>query len=133
MKACCFFSLESPRRSDSNDYTQYTIFNIKENLSLLSKICSYGILSKGLKNEFETAVVNEPSVFEPLKVYCRYTLRSSKFDIITVASLLSLCTCCGGATFNLRDNYKRSKLFLLQVDFFKRVLSSKKEKSVFFL
>ena len=23
-----------------------------------------------LKNEFETAVLNEPSVFEPLKVYC---------------------------------------------------------------
>ena len=28
--------------------------------------------SKGLKNEFETAVVNEPSVFEPLKFYCIY-------------------------------------------------------------
>ena len=28
------------------------------------------IFSKGLKNEFETAVVNEPSVFEPLKFYC---------------------------------------------------------------
>ena len=26
--------------------------------------------SKGLQNEFETAVVNEPSVFEPLKFYC---------------------------------------------------------------
>ena len=26
--------------------------------------------SFGLKNEFETAVVNEPSVFEPLKFYC---------------------------------------------------------------
>ena len=26
--------------------------------------------SKGLKNEFETTVVNEPSVFEPLKFYC---------------------------------------------------------------
>ena len=26
--------------------------------------------SKGFKNEFETAVVNEPSVFEPLKFYC---------------------------------------------------------------
>ena len=26
--------------------------------------------SKGLKNEFETAVVNEPSVFEPLKFSC---------------------------------------------------------------
>ena len=31
---------------------------------------SYGIFSKGLRNEFETAVVNEPSVFEPLKFYC---------------------------------------------------------------
>ena len=26
--------------------------------------------SKALKNEFETSVVNEPSVFEPLKFYC---------------------------------------------------------------
>ena len=26
--------------------------------------------SYGLKNEFETVVVNEPSVFEPLKFYC---------------------------------------------------------------
>ena len=26
--------------------------------------------SKGLINEFETAVVNESSVFEPLKFYC---------------------------------------------------------------
>ena len=26
--------------------------------------------SKGIKNEFETAVVNEPSVFEPQKFYC---------------------------------------------------------------
>ena len=25
---------------------------------------------KGLKNVFETAVVNEPSVFEPLQFYC---------------------------------------------------------------
>ena len=29
--------------------------------------CNYGICSKGPKNKFETAVVNEPSVFEPLK------------------------------------------------------------------
>ena len=29
-----------------------------------------GFFSKGLKNEFETAVANEPSVFEPLKFYC---------------------------------------------------------------
>ena len=36
----------------------------------LSQTCSYGIFSKGPKNEFDTAVVNEPSVFEPLKFYC---------------------------------------------------------------
>ena len=42
----------------------------KENLPKLSKICKYGICSKGLKNEFETAVVNEPSVFQPLKFCC---------------------------------------------------------------
>ena len=29
-----------------------------------------GFFSKGLKDEFETAVVNEPSVFEPFKFYC---------------------------------------------------------------
>ena len=29
-----------------------------------------GFFSKGLKYEFETAVVDKPSVFEPLKVYC---------------------------------------------------------------
>ena len=29
-----------------------------------------GVVSKGLKNEFETAKVNEPSVFEPLKFFC---------------------------------------------------------------
>ena len=28
MKVCCVFPLESPHRGDSNEYTQYTIFNI---------------------------------------------------------------------------------------------------------
>ena len=66
------FILESPHRGDSNECTQYTIFGIKkENHPKLSKICSYGIFSKGLKNEFETAMVNESSVFEPPKFYCK--------------------------------------------------------------
>ena len=29
-----------------------------------------GLISRGLKNEFETAMVNEQSMFEPLQVYC---------------------------------------------------------------
>ena len=44
----------------------------KENHPKLSQICSYGIFSKELKNEFQTARVNEPSVFESMKFYCIY-------------------------------------------------------------
>ena len=47
--------------------------NMKKEKNLkLSQICSYGKISKGFKNEFEefeTAVVKEPPVFEPLKFY----------------------------------------------------------------
>ena len=32
MKVYCVFSLESPHRGDPNEYTQYTIFNIKKKL-----------------------------------------------------------------------------------------------------
>ena len=65
------FSLESPHRGDSNVHTQYTIFITKKNITPdYSKSAAMGYFSYGLKNEFETAVVNEPSVFEPLKFYC---------------------------------------------------------------
>ena len=33
MKLFCVFSLESPHRGDSNEYTQYTIFNIKRTIT----------------------------------------------------------------------------------------------------
>ena len=45
------------------------------------KICSYGICSKGPKNEFETAVVNEPSVFQPLKFYCICSVPSLELSV----------------------------------------------------
>ena len=70
MKVYCVFSLESPHRCDSIEYTQYSISNIKKNDPKLSQICRYGLFSKVLKNEFVTTVVNEASVFEPLKFYC---------------------------------------------------------------
>ena len=56
------FSLESTHLGDFNKYTQYT--------TRLSQICSNGTFSKRLKNRFKTAMVNEPSGFEPLKFYC---------------------------------------------------------------
>ena len=40
--------------------------------------------SKGPKNEFKTAVVNEPSVFEPLKVYCIFKINSFHFGSLTL-------------------------------------------------
>ena len=62
------FSLELPHRGDSNEYTQYTIFNMnKKNTLNYSKSAAMGFFPK---KEFETAVVNEPSVFEPSKFYC---------------------------------------------------------------
>ena len=71
MKVYCVLSLESAHRADSNESKHYTIFNVKkEKQPKLFEISSYGIFSKELKNEFETAAVNEPSVFEPLKIYC---------------------------------------------------------------
>ena len=64
------FSLESPRRGDSNEYTQYTIFNMNKNTINYPNLQLRAFFPKGLNNEFETAVVNEPSVFEPLKFDC---------------------------------------------------------------
>ena len=63
------FTLEPPHRGDSNEYSHYTIFNMnKKNTLNYPKSAAMGF-SKGLKNEFETSVVNEPPVFEPLKFY----------------------------------------------------------------
>ena len=36
------------------------------------KSAAMGFCSKGFKEEFETAVVNKPSVLEPLKFYCTH-------------------------------------------------------------
>ena len=61
------------QRGDSNEYTQYTISQFKkDNHPKLSQICNNGVWSKGLKTKLETAMVNEPSVFESLKFYCTY-------------------------------------------------------------
>ena len=56
--------------------------------------------SKGLKNEFETAAVNESSVFEPLKFYCNshQDINDLNFDyeISSVRTLIvySIFTAC---------------------------------------
>ena len=59
---------ESPHRGDSNEYTHYTILITKRKKTPLIILSLR--FSKELKNDFETAVVDESSVFEPLKFYC---------------------------------------------------------------
>ena len=43
------FSLESPHRGDSNEYTQHAIINIKKKITLNyskdNNVCSYGMFS----------------------------------------------------------------------------------------
>ena len=91
MKVYCVFSSESPQRGDSNEYTQNTISQYKkENHPKLSQICNYGICSKGLKNEFERAVVNETSVFEPLKFYCMCCF-SGVIDVFSGGGSINFC------------------------------------------
>ena len=96
MKVCCAFLLESPHRGDSNEYTQYTIFNTKKKITQnYPKSAAMGFCTKGLKNKFETAVVNKPSVFEPLKFYCNcQQTRSADVPqtlIMIIFLILSLC------------------------------------------
>ena len=48
MMVCCMFSLESPFRGDSNEHTQYTIFNMKKKNNLnYPKSAAIGFFFKG--------------------------------------------------------------------------------------
>ena len=58
-------------------------FNMKKKKILnYSKSAAMVFYSKGLKNEFERAVVNEPSVFEPLKFYCIMIFKRSMCAVV---------------------------------------------------
>ena len=63
-------SLESPEAILMRTHNiPFSILTKKIKLNY-PKSAAMGLLSNELKNEFETAVVNEPSVFESLKFYC---------------------------------------------------------------
>ena len=47
-----------------------------------------GFFSKGLKKEFKTGVVNEPSGFKPLKFYCIYKVEVIK-EMVSVLIFLA--------------------------------------------
>ena len=47
----------------------------------------YGICSNGPEKELETAMVNEPSVYEPLKFYCNIHTADIRCFIVKVNSV----------------------------------------------
>ena len=49
----------------------FSIYKRKSRLIILN--LQLWDFSKGLKNDFEAAVVNKPSVFEPLRFYCTFS------------------------------------------------------------
>ena len=50
MKVFCVFSLESPHRGDSNEYTQYTIFNVENKITQnYLKSATMGFLFQGTR------------------------------------------------------------------------------------
>ena len=68
-----------------------------------------GFFSWGLKNEFETAMVNEPSVFESLMFYCSFFKQQGpKFSQLTIILKYNLIT------FD-KSNMKCTKNFLKKV------------------
>ena len=57
MKVCCVFTLESPHRGDSKEYTQYTIFKMNKKITLnYPKSPAMGFYPRDFKNE--TSVAN---------------------------------------------------------------------------
>ena len=67
------FSLESPHRGNSNStHNRPFSIQIKMKITLNYPKSAAKDFCKRLKKEYEIAVVNEPSVFQPLKFYCTY-------------------------------------------------------------
>ena len=70
MKVCCEFSLKSPHRGDSNEYTQYITFNLQKKINLnYPKSAAGGFFPRAFRTRSKQPVVKEPSVFEPQKFY----------------------------------------------------------------
>ena len=66
--------------------------------------------SKGSKNEFETAVVNQPSVFEPLKFYC-ISYFSSHLNSYCPKLLVSHSKFSGTRKFTLRYQWFETNFY----------------------
>ena len=70
MKVDCVFSLESPHRGDSNEYTQYTIFIIKMKSPQIILNLQLRVFFLGTQERVQNSRGKRAISFEPLKFYC---------------------------------------------------------------
>ena len=78
MKVFCVFSLKSPQWGNSNEYTQYTIYNIKKKITLnYPKSAAMGFFSKGLKNIRNSRGKQVISVHATGGLLWKYTFKGS--------------------------------------------------------
>ena len=72
MKVYCVFSLESPHRGDSNEYTQYTIFNMnKKNTLNYPKSAAMGFFQgtqEGVRNSRGKRAISVRAIKVPLYI-----------------------------------------------------------------
>ena len=76
---------------------EYTIFNINTKITLnFSKSAAMRLIFKGLKNEFDSVVVNESSVFETLRFYCiRFIyISETSVSLPTISADVDIHKCC---------------------------------------
>ena len=91
--------------------TQNIPFSVEKKKFTLNypKYAAMRFFSKGLQNEFETAVVNEPSVFKPLKFYCS---KCFIFTAVSVETVNSKCFIFSAESVEMNN----SKCFIYIVD-----------------
>ena len=92
MKVCCVFSLESPHRGDSNENTQYTIFNMnKRNTLNYPKSAAKGLFFQGTQERVQNSRgkrdisvrATEVQLYRQFKLKCVVIMDVSSTDIYT--------------------------------------------------
>ena len=89
MKVCCVFSLESPHRGDSNEYTQYTISNMNKkntlNIQNLQLWAFFQRTQEGVRNSRGKQAISGRAIEVLLycgNVYGKYQLFLEIFGVV---------------------------------------------------
>ena len=104
MKMCCVFSLESPHRGDSNEYTKHTIININKKSPeiILNTIISAAIdfllgTQEGVQRSRDKLAISVRATEILLYIKCTNTSSLWTIDIWLIKRKMSYHIGCGNA------------------------------------